>query len=406
MTLSKRVISNSAIASWGGFVYQGLCALSVALEHLLQNMSADLYLNIEGYEDFAILDSSKKVISFHQCKYYRSKVDFTDEFQKMLAKRSHWASSHDCAADAKLYFHCNLALDYPNYIDEYVYPSDNSRQLDSEQIVDKIRTLIKAINNKYDIPGNAETKFIRLNDLIQGCVVDIDKRSKQTPGTAQQISIAKAIPFAEIVQILQSPQMQISEEDAIRTIRFYLALYLHKRMDESKELEDEENFDAVDKFVNALHGFDISTLLPIIQRLFPDVNLKSDPNVRDAGNEGCANNLYNVVSKVLQDLDSNLNWSINTSVGTPVALGNNLKSRLHCMHIVKNISNLPSELFRDYRWMVGDVSEKVDDILYETHDITSVRDVINDIDQNYYNRIVKPAKLGMLTIRDMNDGNY
>ena len=65
----EEVVLHAAIASWAGFVYQGICALCVAMEKLLsEQASINWYLNIEGYEDFAILDEQKHVLSFHQCK--------------------------------------------------------------------------------------------------------------------------------------------------------------------------------------------------------------------------------------------------------------------------------------------------------------------------------------------------
>lgn len=88
---SESIITHAAIASWAGFVYQGLCALCVAMEKLLDEDEATTwYLNIEGYEDFAILDADKHILSFHQCKDYKAKKDWKDEFEKMVDKRAYW----------------------------------------------------------------------------------------------------------------------------------------------------------------------------------------------------------------------------------------------------------------------------------------------------------------------------
>lgn len=84
---SESIITHAAIASWAGFVYQGLCALCVAMERLLDEDEATTwYLNIEGYEDFAILDADKHILSFHQCKDYKAKKDWKDEFEKWWIK--------------------------------------------------------------------------------------------------------------------------------------------------------------------------------------------------------------------------------------------------------------------------------------------------------------------------------
>lgn len=106
---SESIITHAAIASWAGFVYQGLCALCVAMEKLLDEDEATTwYLNIEGYEDFAILDADKHILSFHQCKDYKAKKSWKDEFEKMEDKRFYWNQKGICKSDAPLYFHTNF----------------------------------------------------------------------------------------------------------------------------------------------------------------------------------------------------------------------------------------------------------------------------------------------------------
>ena len=63
-------ITHAAIASWGGFVYQGLCALCVAVEKILEDEEnvREWYLNVEGYEDCAVLNHKKEIVSLHQAK--------------------------------------------------------------------------------------------------------------------------------------------------------------------------------------------------------------------------------------------------------------------------------------------------------------------------------------------------
>lgn len=85
-------IENTAIASWSGFVYQGLCALHHTLVLLKSDwdLAIGKYLSLEAYEDFAILDSASKIESLHQCKCYSSPSDFSDECKKMADKEFYW----------------------------------------------------------------------------------------------------------------------------------------------------------------------------------------------------------------------------------------------------------------------------------------------------------------------------
>ena len=63
-------IENTAMASWSGFVYQGLCELQHVLSLLKTdwNNAITKQLSLEAYEDFAIIDDTGKIDSLHQCK--------------------------------------------------------------------------------------------------------------------------------------------------------------------------------------------------------------------------------------------------------------------------------------------------------------------------------------------------
>ena len=66
-------ITYAAVTSWGGFVYQGLCALCVAVEKILEDEDnvREWYLNVEGYEDCAVLNDKREIVSLHQAKCYK-----------------------------------------------------------------------------------------------------------------------------------------------------------------------------------------------------------------------------------------------------------------------------------------------------------------------------------------------
>lgn len=114
-------ILNSAVTSWSGFVYQGLWAMCVALDKLLVDSDAasKWYLNLEGYEDFAILDENKHILSLHQCKDYKARTSVKGECEKMEAKRLHWSQPYSggiCTIQIPLYLHAPLKLALSNGI--------------------------------------------------------------------------------------------------------------------------------------------------------------------------------------------------------------------------------------------------------------------------------------------------
>ena len=113
----------AAINNWAGFVYQGLCALCVAIEKLIDVKDAcDWYLNVEGYEDFAILDANKRILSFHQCKDYKTSGNMTAEFRKMEDKRWYWSTQKNlCEQNVPLYIHANEKYQYSNDVTPYKF---------------------------------------------------------------------------------------------------------------------------------------------------------------------------------------------------------------------------------------------------------------------------------------------
>ena len=109
--ISHREETNSAIGSWSGYIYQGLCGILVVLRMLKVNATAfkDYSLQLDGYEDFSILDDQGKIVSMHQCKSDKNRTNYDEEFKKMMAKVDGLGAQgklHDLATH-KCYFHCN-----------------------------------------------------------------------------------------------------------------------------------------------------------------------------------------------------------------------------------------------------------------------------------------------------------
>jgi hypothetical protein len=398
---SENKITHSAVASWGGFIYQGLCAVSVVLDRLNRNIADDCFLNVEGYEDFAILDNGKNVLSFHQCKFYAREKDFTGEFMKMEDRRNYWILEKKCTEEAKLYFHCNFEQEYSCGVEKYEYEEGDSI-LTSEEVEEKVKKLIGEIVKANNYPGNSESKFMLINDLILNLIIRVDNQAKQKHDDVQQLSIQESIPFSVFVDILKSPQTEYSVDDAMRTVRYYMTLNMKNKIDvqDKLELSDERCRAVPNLFLDRINKMEISDFGSIIQRLCPDVNLKSSPDIINAGNKNIVDCLYNVITQVVHDIDfSQIHWTGIDKHESPAALGSAVVSKEHCYNIIGNRHNLPSELFRDYRWLVGDIKESISNMMDEISNIIRIEPI-------NHNDITKSAKLGLLTIKDKNDGNY
>ena len=63
-TVSSREQINSAIGTWSGFIYQGLCGILTALKMIEADSAgvAGYKLQLDGYEDFSILDGTDQIV--------------------------------------------------------------------------------------------------------------------------------------------------------------------------------------------------------------------------------------------------------------------------------------------------------------------------------------------------------
>lgn len=392
-------ILHSAIASWDGFIYQGCCAICVVLENILEDhlKAKSLYLNLEGYDDFAILDKEKHIISFHQVKCYKSlKPNFKEDMALMEDKRKYWYDNDICAKDANLYFHCNRIVDCSHSVTQYQY-SNKVAAMSPTDILEHIDNLIYEILEINQYPGNVRTKRDTLISLIDEHVSFLDTESKKRTVSDLQLSIDNPISISVIVDLLEKDEIYVSTEDRVRTISFYLNVNLTGRiMDETDSSVD---ISKVPRFLNAYNKLPKLEKKNVVKRLFPHFDIEGrQTNTGDLTNEEVANYLYNVLTQTKEMNLDRIHWAIEGQLQSPSTLGSSKPTNQYCGSIVKNRGTLPPELLRDYRWIVGDVRETIEDIFESAH-------AINKISDEDYNNISKSCKVGLLSIQDKNDGN-
>lgn len=108
--ITHREETNSAMGSWSGYIYQGLCGILVVLRMLRANAAyKDYSLQLDGYEDFFILDEQGKIVSMHQCKSDKNRTNYDEEFKKMKAKVDGLVAQGKLQnpATGQCYFHYN-----------------------------------------------------------------------------------------------------------------------------------------------------------------------------------------------------------------------------------------------------------------------------------------------------------
>lgn len=393
---SIRTIKNSAISSWGGFVYQAMCALCVMMEDLLDNKDDTVNerkLNIEGYEDFAIVDSNDNILSFHQAKCYKNHVNFEEEFSKMEDKRLYWHKEGKCEKDTPLYFHTNLVdVACTHGVERYRY-RDNSLSLSPKEVLDKFHEYVVEYLNNHSLPGSGEIIGCKMINHIQQVVIELDEKGKRGTIDMQQASIDKSIPYIVFFNYLESNDKEISTQDLIRSTMFYLRFWITERIIEDPNEKDEY----INEFLERLNSLSEDEKEKFIKRIFPDKDICKSKNIfAELTNSIRAYNLKRLLC-AMEGIDlETISWNCNGDLCTPSTLGEDTSTRLHAQHILQN-RNRPVELLRDYRWIVGNVLTTEENIFDIVNDITAVEGI-------KYDNITENRKVGIIKAEDMNHG--
>lgn len=175
-------LPDSAISSWGGFVYQGKIALYHSIKLLLDG-SFDgkeikkFDLQLDSTDDFAIY-SHGIAISVHQVKAKAS--IYRSAFEKALNKSSKICI--DCCPNTKRYFHIANEIDnsgnYENdkkaIVEFYKYGKDSYCKL--ERIEGLIKEIIEEYLNKNSLESSlllVEQKYHYLSEMITSKVIEI-----------------------------------------------------------------------------------------------------------------------------------------------------------------------------------------------------------------------------------------
>ncbi|WP_322034022.1 ABC-three component system protein [Paraburkholderia sp. J76] len=172
----------SAISSWGGFVYQGKVALFHAVRLILDKSFngidlSEFKLQLDSTDDFAIYINNKAV-SVHQVKAKISR--YRSDFVKALDKSSKICI--DCSPETTRYFHIaqpiDDASDYENSKGGYVkfYTYDGCTHCPIDNIEGLTKDKIKAYLDKHNLTNTdilVEKKYCQLSEMISAHVIKV-----------------------------------------------------------------------------------------------------------------------------------------------------------------------------------------------------------------------------------------
>lgn len=389
-------IENTAIAPWSGFVYQGLCALHHTLILLKSDwdLAIGKYLSLEAYEDFAILDSARKIESFHQCKCYSSPSDFTDECKKMADKELYWKNVKRELSDAYkgMFFHSNQNNTLGCGVKAYTLISGKTK-IGPSEIYKLIEDTVQEILKCRNIAGSSNAKTCKLISEISKLVSYIHKECIKNPGHSFEIAVAHPIPIKEFADILENPQEQYTKEERIETCRFYMIMALKNRAITKPGVDIAK----IDKFVSRVESLTQTEMQNFVRRIYPDMDITASSfNIGEIINTNRTNYLFNVIDKVASPLNlESLDWKDSAGFRqSPSTIGKDKDPEEYCADIINN--PYTSDLRRDYRWIVGDIEHSVDDIEEGAKFITGV--VPTD-----YTDVTQANKIGLKDINTKNN---
>lgn len=414
----KRSVSDhTAIPNWSGYIYQGLCAAYVALRLCLENeqKAGKYFLSLDSYEDFAILDETKKIVSLHQCKCFAQDPGkkFQEEFRKMKKRKADYMARRECDPNATMYFHTNLSnitLD-PDVI-PYAY-LDGTSALAPDKVEKAIGNVIDELNKKRkDVFLSKDIFKRRLYYWIDQKVLEIHRKTINKHGKESAANIAKAevLPINALLNAIKGDgvsDLQTREEKA----SFMRAYYLRCFEDEVLEsiemrtggLDVELNYDQINAFEKALINYPIEGLWELFVRLNPHRNISDEENSVIWGGDN-STHLFNVINKVNEPVEGKIRWSNNGRYESPSTFtgsGDDVLRRI-CYKIYKNRGNL-NVLF-DYKWLVADIDKTVTCI---SDYVPNIKNNVDDADKaNKSNSIFHPQNIGLLSTEDKNNENY
>ena len=399
----KKEITNSAIGSWAGYIYQGLCGIYHVLRLLLEDEKKydSYFLNLDSYEDFSILDANKKIVSLHQCKDEKQVKQYEDEQKKMLEKKTYLISKGLTDDACQVYFHNahNIELKYENI---HLYQYHNNQSFCSSA---DILTLISEIIDKFkNLEGSKTCKIQALTNIVDKKVLDVQKQYFDTTRkTLKEIARTESvIAFKEILDILNnSSYISIDKKNIPCYIKTKYILKLNRILTDETELGIEVSIDKIDKFIQIFSLLQGEELIQFLQRINPHQNL-SILN-EDLLLSICSDEKIGVLYRQIQEIEplsDLLDWKTDKSRQTPTTLVSTCKSEniRNCKHIYELSPNL--DCLWEYDWLVGSTCGRIDSISKACNIATTIE---SDVDSK---NIFLQKEVGILTIEDKKNGKF
>ncbi len=404
---NRRTI-NSAIGSWSGYIFQGLCAVYVVLIYLLEELESeekereykDYIFYLDSFDDFSIHRGDNHAISLHQCKVYKTNTGFQAAQQQLLEQKKFLQDKGLCDENTKLYFHANHVIDKIDGVIQYKYV-DGETTYGPEQVVEGIRSLVTKIIQTKKIPHPAGRVCDALYRLIDSKVQEIHQRSLESEKNLCDLARMResAIKFQEVRDIINNDDLEnCSENEFWLLTKFTFMNTITELIEENKTPEDWEDIkpDQVLKFADSISRMDEKNFLKLMNRIIPcEGKSVGSSSVMNLANTSIVNELLHVVGKSDTEISSDVDWNKCDMHQTPSAYSQDSIRKI-CSALYAQRSNL--DCLREYDWLVHDKKglNKIENCWDEIINII-------EVDKNdEYNDIFTEKKIGLMNIQDFN----
>lgn len=276
-------LPHTAVATWGGYIYQGKVAVYHCLTLILDdlNCSANLSLQLDSLDDFAIL-SNGACRSIHQVKAYKSE-SFSAYESAIVQQRVKSMEHPNCDA----YFHISKNLKLPDNFDahyspvslyEYEKDSISESYCALSEIDSLLERAIRKIYLKYYSaePHKLSSEYLGwsrnlLEDIVVQKVIAMHSEIQLSEDAIQrQVANREKIELTLFIKILERnlTSLIFSEEYFFSAIIKDLGSYFSEFC-EDNDLHGEE-LKKLSRYVALINSLDINGLKSFIRSILPD----------------------------------------------------------------------------------------------------------------------------------------
>lgn len=393
--LSHREQINSAIGTWSGFIYQGLCGILVALRMIDANKeeTSDYRLQLDGYEDFTILDGQGRIVSLHQCKSVKGRTDYDEDLRKMKQKRD----VHDnLREDVKSYFHCNESVIIPAGLDIENYPFKGGKtKCDPGEIKGIIKEAIERVKKPE---SNSDAVLARLEALVNTNVLNTQQKYFGSEQQLNEIAREEFIPFRAIHSICAEPIIRFTPIDILTQIKTRYVQQFRLRIENEYEGKDMQH---VEQVIIRIVDMDEQEMKEFLQRINPRKKFEYN---QDTITDFCSDDQINLIFNLIEEFPVNsrgIDWITKNSKQTPTTLSDTQPIKTTCRQIYENRANLDSMWI--YDWFVGKIDgESVPNIVALGAPVTAVEKEGAEEEKS----IFKEKKVGIMNLNDKRNGQF